>query len=163
LEGAPEGGFRFPVTASLSGRVFTKFHLDVGIGDCVVEPAEMVVGRDWLDFAGIPAACCFAIPREQHFAEKLHAYTRRRERENSRVKDLVDMALLLKMGLPDGVKLEEAIHRTFGMRGALEFPVDLPDPPESWKQPYAQLAMECGLEWPMEDSVRAVARRLAEI
>ena len=163
LEGAPEGGFRFPVTASLSGRVFTKFHLDVGIGDCVVEPAEMVVGRDWLDFAGIPAACCFAIPREQQFAEKLHAYTRRRERENSRVKDLVDMALLLKMGLPDGVKLEEAIHRTFGMRGALEFPVDLPDPPESWKQPYAQLAMECGLEWPMEDSVRAVARRLAEI
>jgi hypothetical protein len=163
LEGAPEGGFRFPVTASLGGRIFTKFHLDVGIGDCVVEPAEVVPGRDWMDFAGIPAARCLAIPKEQQFAEKLHAYTRRRERENSRVKDLVDMALLLKMGLPDGAKLKEAIHRTFGRRGDGDFPLDLPDPPESWKQPYAQLAMECGLEWPMEESIRAVATRLAEI
>lgn len=140
LEGAPEGGFRFPVTASLSGRVFTKFHLDVGIGDCVVEPAETVVGRDWLDFAGIPAASCLAIPREQQFAEKLHAYTRRRERENSRVKDLVDMALLLKMGLPDGSKLREAIHGTFGQRSAGDLPLNLPHPPESWEHPYAQLA-----------------------
>jgi outer membrane autotransporter protein len=75
LEGAPEGSFRFPVTASLGGRIFTKFHLDVGIGDCVVEPAEVVPGRDWMDFAGIPAARCLAIPKEQQFAEKLHAYT----------------------------------------------------------------------------------------
>ena len=100
---------------------------------------------------------------ENFLSQKLHAYTRRRERENSRVKDLVDMALLLKMGLPDGAKLKEAIHRTFGRRGDGDFPLDLPDPPESWKQPYAQLAMECGLEWPMEESIRAVATRLAEI
>jgi hypothetical protein len=60
-------------------------------------------------------------------------------------------------------KLKEAIHRTFGRRGAGDFPLDLPDPPESWKQPYGQLAMECGLEWPMDESIRSVAARLAEI
>ena len=69
LEGAPEGGARYPVTASLAGREFTKFHLDVGLGDEVVLPIEHISSRDWLDFAGIPPAVCPAISREQQFAE----------------------------------------------------------------------------------------------
>ena len=32
LTAAPEGGARYPVSASLAGRVFTRFHLDVGMG-----------------------------------------------------------------------------------------------------------------------------------
>ena len=82
LDGAPEGGSRYPVTSSLAGRVFTKFHLDVGIGDAIVRPTEVVLGRDWLEFAGIPFVPCIAISSEQQFAEKLHAYTRPRERPN---------------------------------------------------------------------------------
>jgi len=35
------------------------------------------------------------IAREQQFAEKIHAYTLPRSATNSRVKDLVDMALLI--------------------------------------------------------------------
>jgi hypothetical protein len=31
------------------------------------------------------------LSREQHWAEKFHAYTRPREKQNSRVKDLVDL------------------------------------------------------------------------
>ena len=118
LEGAPEGGSRYPVIASLAGRVFTKFHLDVGIGDAIVRPTEIIRGRDWLEFAGIPPVPCIAISREQQFAEKLHAYTRPRERPNSRVKDLVDMALLVKMGMLEGPKLKEAIRATFDQRGS---------------------------------------------
>ena len=38
------------------------------------------------------------IGREQQFAEKLHAYTLPRNSANSRVKDLVDMALLIGSG-----------------------------------------------------------------
>jgi hypothetical protein len=56
LNAAPRGGARYPVVASIAGRVFTKFHLDVGIGDAVVQPTELIEGRNWLDFAGIPAA-----------------------------------------------------------------------------------------------------------
>jgi len=161
LDGAPEGGSRYPVIASLAGRVFTKFHLDVGIGDAIVRPTEIVRGRDWLKFAGIPLVPCIAISREQQFAEKLHAYTRQRERPNSRVKDLVDMALLVKMGMLESPKLKEAIQMTFEQRGTHAVPTVFPEPPESWQQPYAQLAEECGLEWTIDESVQAVAARLA--
>lgn len=163
LDGAPEGGSRYPVIASLAGRVFTKFHLDVGIGDPVVRPTEIIQGRDWMGFAGIPLVPCIAISREQQFAEKLHAYTRPRESPNSRVKDLVDMALLVKMGMLDSPKLKEAIQMTFEQRGTHAIPAVFPDPPESWRQPYAQLAGECGLEWTIEDSVKFVAALLARM
>lgn len=163
LDGAPEGGARHPVIASLAGRAFTKFHLDVGIGDAIVHPTEIVQGRDWLEFAGIPLVQCIAISREQQFAEKLHAYTRPRERGvNSRVKDLVDMALLVQMGM-DSQKLKEAIQMIFEGRGTHTPPAEFADPPESWRQPYAQLASECGLKWTIDESVQAVASRLADI
>jgi hypothetical protein len=43
----------YSVVASIAGRVFTKFHLDVGIGDAAVQPTELIEGRNWLDFAGL--------------------------------------------------------------------------------------------------------------
>jgi len=75
LNAAPQGEARYPVVASIAGRVFTKFHLDVGIGDAVAHPTELIKGRNWLDFAGLPPAMLMAISKEQQFAEKLHAYT----------------------------------------------------------------------------------------
>jgi hypothetical protein len=50
LDAAPYGGARFPVEARLDGRIFVGFHLDVGIGDAVMEPLEVIEGRDWLGF-----------------------------------------------------------------------------------------------------------------
>ena len=86
LDAAPYGGARFPVEARLDGRVFVGFHLDVGIGDAVMEPLEVIEGRDWLGFAGIASPSLYMIPREQQFAEKLHAYTLPRQgAANSRV------------------------------------------------------------------------------
>jgi hypothetical protein len=161
LEGAPEGGARYPVTASLAGREFTKFHLDVGLGDEVVPPIEHIISRDWLDFAGIPPAVCPAISREQQFAEKLHAFTKPRDvGSNSRVKDLVDMALLIQMAPIDRSKLEEAVRLTFARRGTHHLPVELPQPPDTWQTPYGRLAEECGLTWSMAESVQAIAEPL---
>lgn len=93
LNQAPEGGARFPVDARLDGRTFVKFHVDLGVGDEVLEPLESVEGEDWLGFAGIPAVVVPALSVEQHWAEKFHAYTRPRETPNSRVRDLVDLVL----------------------------------------------------------------------
>jgi len=161
LGAAPEGGARYPVTASLAGREFTRFHLDVGIGDEVVPPIEHISSRDWLDFAGIPPAVCPAISREQQFAEKLHAFTKPREAgPNSRVKDLIDMALLIQMGGIDRPKLNEAVRLTFNRRGTHDLPPQPPQPPETWQRPYARLADECGLNWSIEESVQAVAELL---
>ena len=38
LDAAPYGGARYPVESSLDGRTFVKFHVDVGIGDVILEP-----------------------------------------------------------------------------------------------------------------------------
>ena len=117
LDAAPYGGARFPVEARLDGRVFVGFHLDVGIGDAVMEPLEVIEGRDWLGFAGIASPSLYMIPREQQFAEKLHAYTLpRKGAANTRVRDLVDMVLLIQSGTLANDKVAEAIRVTFERR-----------------------------------------------
>jgi hypothetical protein len=75
LDGALYGGAPYPVEAVLGGRTFVKFHLDVGVGDVIVDPVEFVRTRDWLGFAGVAPPEVPMIQREQQFAEKLHAYT----------------------------------------------------------------------------------------
>jgi hypothetical protein len=59
----------------MAARMFSRFHLDAGIGDAVMEHLETVECREWLEFAGIKGPRVWMIPREQQFAEKLHAYT----------------------------------------------------------------------------------------
>jgi hypothetical protein len=53
LDGAPEGGFRFPVDATMDGRRFAHFHVDVGVGDPTEPPLDILEGGDWLEFAGV--------------------------------------------------------------------------------------------------------------
>lgn len=97
LDQAPEGGARFPVDARIDGRTFVKFHVDLGAGDEVLDPLDEIVGEDWLGFAGITPIAVPALSAEQHWAEKLHAYTRPRDgRTNTRVKDLIDLVLLIE-------------------------------------------------------------------
>ena len=40
LEAAPYGGARYLVEARMDGRVFSRFHLDAGIGDAVMQPMD---------------------------------------------------------------------------------------------------------------------------
>ncbi len=117
LDAAPYGGARFPVEAKMDARIFpARFHLDVGIGDVVLQPVDLVACRDWLEFAGIAQPFVRIIPREQQFAEKLHAYTLPRNGPNSRVKDLIDRALLVEAGELAGDRVRSAIAATFGRR-----------------------------------------------
>ncbi len=153
LDAAPYGGARFPVEARLNGRVFVGFHLDVGIGDAVMEPLEVIEGRDWLAFAGIASPSFYMIPREQQFAEKLHAYTLPRPGAvNSRVRDLVDMVLLIHSGTLAKAKVAEAIRVTFDRRGTHAVPNILPQPPTDWQKPYDALAKECRLTGAVDEA-----------
>jgi len=153
LDAAPYGGARFPVEARLDGRVFVGFHLDVGIGDAVMEPLEVIEGRDWLGFAGIASPSLYMIPREQQFAEKLHAYTLPRHgAANTRVRDLVDMVLLIQSGTLTNDKVAEAIRVTFERRKTHALPNTLPVPPAEWQNPYRALARECHLSGQVEDA-----------
>jgi nucleotidyltransferase AbiEii toxin of type IV toxin-antitoxin system len=57
------------------------------------------------------------IPREQQFAEKLHAYTLPRQSAvNSRVRDLVDMVLLIQSDTMVEDKVAEAVSINFERR-----------------------------------------------
>jgi hypothetical protein len=147
IDAAPYGGARFPVDARLAGRSFVKFHVDIGVGDELLEPVDRIEGRDWLDFAGIAAPVIPCISKEQQFAEKLHAYTApSRERPNSRVKDLVDMALLILRFDLDVERLRQAAVVTFSRRDSHNVPEVLTHPPADWGRPFAALAEETDLK-----------------
>lgn len=146
LEGAPDAGYRFPVEARLDNRTFAKFHVDIGIGDAVLDSPTWVPGNPLFDFAGIARAQIPLLPAETHFAEKIHAYTRtRRTGVNSRVRDLVDLILLLDAGFPDADALRGALNSTFTRRNTHPLPKILPEPHASWTNPYAEIAFEIGL------------------
>ena len=116
LAGAPYGGSRYAIDTRMDGRVFAKFHVDAGIGDVIMQPVERITCADWLDFAGIPTPEVKMIAREQQFAEKIHAYTLPRGSANSRVKDLVDLALLIGDGQLNQRKAAQALRLTFERR-----------------------------------------------
>ena len=164
LDAAPYGGSRFPVEARVDGRAFVKFHLDAGVGDAVIEPLEEIKGRDWLQFAGIPNGSIYMIPREQQFAEKLHAYTLPRPGAvNSRVRDLVDMVLLIRSDSLNQTKTVEALQITFDRRKTHSRQDVLLSPPADWARPFAALAQECGLEIGLEDAFLAVKGYLSTL
>lgn len=146
LDGAPYGGSRYPVEAMMAQRTFAKFHMDIGIGDVVLDPLEQVETRDWLGFAAITPASVPMLRREQQFAEKLHAYTLPRSGANSRVRDLIDMVLLIQSGTLNSSLCLEALRHTFERRGTHELPTILEPPPGTWEKPYERLAEESNLD-----------------
>ena len=157
LTAAPYGGARYPVEARMDERTFARFHLDAGVGDVVMRPLETIVCRDWLGFAGIESSRVLMIAREQQFAEKIHAYTLPRNAANSRVKDLVDLALLIGSGGLDKRRILEALRLTFERRGTHDL-ASLVPPPADWQIPFQALAEECGLP----TDVAAVFARVQE-
>ncbi len=159
LDAAPYGGARFSVDARLAGKTFAKFHLDVSTGDVLREPYETLSGRDWLGFAGIAGAKFAAVSPEEQFAEKLHAYTLPRVgRENTRVKDLVDLVLLIERTRLDTDQLPKAIRETFQRRKTHKIPAALIPPPTSWSGPFSAMAAECSLEPDMGKHFGVVAQ-----
>jgi len=146
LDGAPEGGSRYPVQTRMDGRDFARFHVDVGVGDEVLEPLEVVTGEDWLGFGGVAPPSFPIISAEQQFAEKLHAYTLPRgERVNTRTKDLIDMVLLINAGTLDKSKTAAAVRATFMKRATHDMPKELDPPPAEWEPVFDALAKECNL------------------
>ncbi len=96
--GAPGNGLRFPVRCLLDGRQFENFHLDVGFGDPVLGPPEVLTAPDVLGFADIEPATVRCYPLATQVAEKLHTYTRTyASGETSRSRDLADILLAASM------------------------------------------------------------------
>jgi len=145
---------RFTVEVTLAGRPFERFALDVvaePLGPEAVEERRLPAS---VGFAGLRPPTVRAVHPTRQYADKLHAYTRPRE-HRSRVKDLVDLALLT-IELEGEPNARERIRREVGQVFA-SYPthepwLDLPKPPASWQPAFAALAREVGLEPPDADS-----------
>ena len=86
------------------------------------------------------------LPPAQHFAEKVHAYTFPwTGRSNTRVRDLINLVLLLDTGRLDPAATVAALRLTFTQRGTHSLPRILPPPPGEWAAPFAALAGEVAL------------------
>ncbi len=81
-----------------------------------------------------------------------------RNRPNTRVKDLPDLALLGTIPPLEAARVREAIERTFGSRRVHPVPARLPSPPEAWTAPYARMAEQNELPWRTLAEVEAVVR-----
>ncbi len=71
----------------------------------------------WLEYCGIKTPRMRMISIEQQLAEKLHAYSLpREERLNSRVKDLIDMLLLIEHRNINADAFKQTIQKVFKAR-----------------------------------------------
>jgi hypothetical protein len=156
LDNAPYGGYRFPVEARMDGRRFVRFSVDLAAGDCWILPHPTLQTHDWLDFAGIPPAAIPVISLEQQFAEKLHAYTQLRDHPNSRVKDLLDMYLIVGNRELSPQRLRTIVRETFAGRDSSLCKPVFHDPPGEWKARYARLAGECGIDESIQKATEIV-------
>ena len=145
---------RFRVTSRVAGRVFERFHIDVGYGDPIVEAVDYLAPPNYLAFAEVdsPAIPCY--PVSQHIAEKLHALVRLRSTENSRVKDFVDILLFARMDTNlQADHLSAAIQAVFAMRGDA-LPSQIDQIPANWQSKYRHFAKDLGL--PITDFDEAI-------
>ncbi len=165
LDSPPGGGARYPIDCRVDGRIFAQFHVDVGLGDQVAGEPEWLEGHDFLSFAGVPPAQLAVLPPAQHFAEKIHAYTFPWQgRPNTRVRDLVDLVLLIDTAALDPSAAVAALGLTFAQRATHPLPRALPPPPEAWTTPFAALAGEVALaERTVDEAFARVSRFYATL
>lgn len=150
LDGPIYGGARYPVRAIIDGRLFVSFHVDVAVGDFIPDKLETAPEQGLLSFAGIKPSAFPLLPKEVQFAEKLHSYTMPRPVPNSRVRDLVDMVLLIKKGKLSPAKTKEALRFVFDRRKSHPVPAVLEPAPVVWEKRFAEMAEECGLKADLE-------------
>ena len=164
--GVPEdrlgGSYRFRVTASLAGREFETFLLDVGLRSDDALATETLKTDNLLGFADIDPVEVDTVPLELQVAEKLHAYTRRYEggRPSTRAKDLVDLALIAELQSLDAAALRREVKTIFTLRDTHAPPGTLPPPPTEWAVPYRRLAEEVGAPVALEAGHRDAAALL---
>jgi predicted nucleotidyltransferase component of viral defense system len=140
---------RFNVRAELAGRTFDQFIVDIGFSDPITWTPDMITTSDLLAFAEIKPIDIPAVPIAQHLAEKVHAYTRRygeTQRASTRPKDLIDILLIASAETIKATALRDALQRTFQARARQALPGALPEPPDDWRRPFAQLASQVEIE-----------------
>ena len=157
-EGMLYQGRRFRAHATLAGKIYAApFGIDVVFAGPLAGELSEIESSSFLAFAGVLPTALRVYPLEAHIAEKLHAYTMPRNRPNSRVKDLPDIALLATVRALDAAVLRTAIDKTFTARRTHAVPRALARPPIDWTAVYERGARNDDLPWKTIDEVHAAA------
>ncbi|MBK8461477.1 MAG: nucleotidyl transferase AbiEii/AbiGii toxin family protein [Micropruina sp.] len=151
--------WRVVVDVQVARRPFETVTIDV-----VTSPVEPTSGLDAVAVRPVLGGKPFSVrsvdlPR--HAAEKTHAYARiyAHDRPSSRVKDLVDLALLVEQELLEPADYARAVTGVFAERDASAPPPELPDPPRDWAVPFAAMAADIGLDQQSLDDAATLVQR----
>lgn len=156
-------GWRLSVTATLAGRTFAQVRVDI-----VDRPEETldtarVALPGMLAFAGAEPHACTAASLARHWAEKLHAMTRSYDdRPSTRVRDLVDMVMIIEADGADRDEVRAIAKRVFAARGTHGLPDRIADPPDDWATTYAAMADELDLTAATLEEAMAIVRKFWE-
>lgn len=151
--------WRFSVESSLAGRPFGALKLDVAPRIGEHEPTERVLLHNLLEFADLKSRTVELIDINRHAAEKFHALTREYDdRPNSRVRDLIDLVLLLENDYLDATRCCDTIEATFTQRDTHSIPNELADPPPAWAAHYATLTEDLDVEAKSLDTAMQLVR-----
>ena len=135
--------WRSKVAAHLAGKLFGGVQLDVSPRNHELEETDTVPLPNSLAFAGIEAPMIEIIDVNRHAAEKCHAMLKDfGDRENTRVRDLVDLVILCQHELLDTAALSIAVRQVWLERDRVAPPTALPHFPASWPERYEQLAAD---------------------
>lgn len=144
---SPDGGghttWRSSVAAQLAGRPFGGVQIDVSPRAHELDLTDTVALPNSLAFADIEAPAVEIIDVNRHAAEKFHAMLRQfDDRENTRVRDLLDLVLLIENELLDQPSLTSAVRDVWQERDGTPPPAGRPALPASWPERYERLAAE---------------------
>lgn len=135
--------WRVKVAAKLAGRPFGSVQVDVSPRAHELIATDLVRLPNSLDFAGIVAPFIEIIDVSRHAAEKFHGMLRGLgDRENTRVRDLVDLVILSEHDLLEPSALAAAVQLVWGERDGVGPPALFSPLPTSWPDRYEQLAAE---------------------
>lgn len=148
-DGAGELTWRLSVDGKLAGRRFAAIKLDVSPRPHELEVTDTVMLPNALQFAGLETVGIEIVDVHRHGAEKLHAMLKDfGDRDNSRVRDLVDIMLLSEHGLLSTPELAAAVTAVWAERAGTPPPTFFPPLPASWPRPYERLAAEHDVDPP---------------
>jgi hypothetical protein len=144
---------RYRFEASVAGVSFEQLQVDVTSLAPEVWEVEPACRPGLLSDLGLGPIEVMLVPLERQVAEKLHAYTRRYNGENTRVRDLVDLIIIRLFQSVDAGRLRDAISLTFAQRGTHAVPDELPAPPPDWGRAYYNEARAVGLPTGLADAL----------
>lgn len=122
-DGTDHVTWRVGVELDLDDKPFGAIKLDISPRVHDLDVTDRMALPNSLGFAGIPVRVVEVIDIQRHAAEKLHGMLRSfGDRDNTRVRDLIDLVLLIERGLLDPAKVEAATRQVWVERDGVDLP-----------------------------------------